>query len=136
MICNPMLQGGNPFEAWQKLWLQGLNQGMSAMQVQAPAKQDLPQVTDMFGQFNAMQNMWMSTLMPQQPNTTAPTNPFMPFGNVPMPSVAPQMPKITVTTIELGDMRPYMEMASSMINAFAPMLQNGMNGFGSFGGRK
>lgn len=122
MICNPMAgfgqQQANPFDAWQKLWMQSL----SSMQPQQPAKQDLPAPTDMFGQFQAMQNMWMSAMQPQQPKAVAPVNPFMAFMPT-MPTMpAAQMPKITVTTIELGDMRPYMEMASSMMNAFAPMM--------------
>ena len=99
MIGNPNAMMQPIFDQWQKMWM-------------PQATQAVPQAQNPLGmwqqQTQQMQSLWLQGLgMTQQSN--APT--AMPMG---MPT-----PKITVTTIDFGDIRPYMEMASQMMAAFA-----------------
>lgn len=100
----PMMQSNPMLDMWMKSF-QAFSPafGNIYQPMVQPQANPIAQIQQAFQQnMLAWQNMWMPTAQPE-PNG--------------WPS-----PKITVMTIELGDMKPYMEAANSMLQQWQPMM--------------
>lgn len=103
----PMMTNQNWMQDMQSHWAKSMQQFMPALPNMCAAPAPAP-VNDPFAMMQQGMQAWQQMFMPQL--TAQPAAQF-------------PAPKITVMTIELGDMKPYMDAAANMMAMWNPAFK-------------